>query len=165
MEFIKPWKWDALNNKKSIQWGRRLNISNIFQHFRSSVSRGPHSSSSVDSMNLHSLTCRCCSTLRWRYREPETKRGETYYLSNTRLFIFPHYCAQLPCVVSVILKLQIFFFLFLFSNDDIQNCVIYLCATMWHETYDEMLKILISMFRFEILLLLRIDSVFPVKQS
>lgn len=36
---------------------------------------------------------------------------------------------------------------FLFSNDDIQNCVIYLCATMWHETYDEMLKILTSMFR------------------
>lgn len=56
-----------------------------------------------------------------------------------------------------ILKLQIFFFLFLFSNDDIQNCVIYLCATMWHETYDEMLKILTSMFRFEILLLLKVD--------
>lgn len=37
--------------------------------------------------------------------------------------------------------------LFFFSNDDIQNCVIYLCATMWHETYDEMLKILTSMFR------------------
>lgn len=34
-----------------------------------------------------------------------------------------------------------------FSNDDIQNCMIYLCATMWHETYDEMLKILTSMFR------------------
>uniref|UniRef100_A0A672ZJF4 chitin synthase n=1 Tax=Sphaeramia orbicularis TaxID=375764 RepID=A0A672ZJF4_9TELE len=35
------------------------------------------------------------------------------------------------------------------SNDDIQNCVIYLCATMWHETYDEMLKILTSMFRLD----------------
>ncbi|XP_077376122.1 chitin synthase 1 [Festucalex cinctus] len=35
------------------------------------------------------------------------------------------------------------------SQDDIQNCVIYLCATMWHETYDEMLKILTSMFRLD----------------
>lgn len=35
------------------------------------------------------------------------------------------------------------------SHDDIQSCVIYLCATMWHETYDEMLKILTSMFRLE----------------
>ncbi|XP_069029899.1 chitin synthase 1 [Embiotoca jacksoni] len=35
------------------------------------------------------------------------------------------------------------------SNDEMQNCVIYLCATMWHETYDEMLKILTSMFRLD----------------
>lgn len=35
------------------------------------------------------------------------------------------------------------------SQDEIQNCVIYLCATMWHETYDEMLKILTSMFRLD----------------
>ncbi|CAN9506982.1 unnamed protein product [Ophioblennius macclurei] len=35
------------------------------------------------------------------------------------------------------------------SNDELQNCVIYLCATMWHETYDEMLKILTSMFRLD----------------
>lgn len=35
------------------------------------------------------------------------------------------------------------------SQDDIKRCVIYLCATMWHETYDEMLKILTSMFRFD----------------
>ncbi|XP_062319247.1 chitin synthase 1 isoform X1 [Osmerus eperlanus] len=35
------------------------------------------------------------------------------------------------------------------SNDDLENCVIYLCATMWHETYDEMLKILTSMFRLD----------------
>ncbi|XP_060923619.1 chitin synthase 1 [Limanda limanda] len=35
------------------------------------------------------------------------------------------------------------------SHDDIQECVIYLCATMWHETYDEMLKILTSMFRLD----------------
>ncbi|KAJ8359914.1 hypothetical protein SKAU_G00164390 [Synaphobranchus kaupii] len=35
------------------------------------------------------------------------------------------------------------------SNDEIENCVIYLCATMWHETYDEMLKILTSMFRLD----------------
>ncbi|XP_076012206.1 chitin synthase 1 [Genypterus blacodes] len=35
------------------------------------------------------------------------------------------------------------------SSDQMQNCVIYLCATMWHETYDEMLKILTSMFRFD----------------
>uniref|UniRef100_A0A3B3Z843 chitin synthase n=1 Tax=Periophthalmus magnuspinnatus TaxID=409849 RepID=A0A3B3Z843_9GOBI len=30
-----------------------------------------------------------------------------------------------------------------------RNCVIYLCATMWHETYDEMLKIVTSMFRLD----------------
>uniref|UniRef100_A0A3B5AI74 chitin synthase n=1 Tax=Stegastes partitus TaxID=144197 RepID=A0A3B5AI74_9TELE len=35
------------------------------------------------------------------------------------------------------------------AHDEIQNCVIYLCATMWHETYDEMLKILTSMFRLD----------------
>uniref|UniRef100_A0A8D2ZR51 chitin synthase n=1 Tax=Scophthalmus maximus TaxID=52904 RepID=A0A8D2ZR51_SCOMX len=35
------------------------------------------------------------------------------------------------------------------SHDELQNCVIYLCATMWHETYDEMLKILTSMFRLD----------------
>ncbi|KAM7423963.1 hypothetical protein PAMA_000360 [Pampus argenteus] len=35
------------------------------------------------------------------------------------------------------------------SNDEMQNSVIYLCATMWHETYDEMLKILTSMFRLD----------------
>ncbi|XP_076826575.1 chitin synthase 1 [Brachyhypopomus gauderio] len=35
------------------------------------------------------------------------------------------------------------------SFEDVQNCVIYLCATMWHETYDEMLKILTSMFRLD----------------
>lgn len=35
------------------------------------------------------------------------------------------------------------------SHDEMQKCVIYLCATMWHETYDEMLKILTSMFRLE----------------
>lgn len=35
----------------------------------------------------------------------------------------------------------------LHSQDELQNVVIYLCATMWHETYDEMLKILTSMFR------------------
>ncbi|XP_039984615.1 chitin synthase 1 [Xiphias gladius] len=35
------------------------------------------------------------------------------------------------------------------SHDEIQKCVIYLCATMWHETYDEMLKILTSMFRLD----------------
>lgn len=34
-----------------------------------------------------------------------------------------------------------------FSFEEIEHCVIYLCATMWHETYDEMLKILTSMFR------------------
>uniref|UniRef100_A0AAR2KI03 chitin synthase n=1 Tax=Pygocentrus nattereri TaxID=42514 RepID=A0AAR2KI03_PYGNA len=27
--------------------------------------------------------------------------------------------------------------------------IVYLCATMWHETYDEMMKILISMFRLD----------------
>ncbi|KAM6943510.1 chitin synthase 1 [Xenentodon cancila] len=35
------------------------------------------------------------------------------------------------------------------NQDDLQSCVIYLCATMWHETYDEMLKILTSMFRLD----------------
>ncbi|XP_074522635.1 chitin synthase 1 [Halichoeres trimaculatus] len=35
------------------------------------------------------------------------------------------------------------------NQDEMQRCVIYLCATMWHETYDEMLKILTSMFRFD----------------
>ncbi|XP_061084719.1 chitin synthase 1 [Conger conger] len=35
------------------------------------------------------------------------------------------------------------------SHDEVESCVIYLCATMWHETYDEMLKILTSMFRLD----------------
>ncbi|XP_017316853.1 chitin synthase 1 [Ictalurus punctatus] len=35
------------------------------------------------------------------------------------------------------------------STEHVENCVIYLCATMWHETYDEMLKILTSMFRLD----------------
>ncbi|XP_068587279.1 chitin synthase 1 [Cebidichthys violaceus] len=35
------------------------------------------------------------------------------------------------------------------SHEEMQNCVIYLCATMWHETYDEMLKILTSKFRLD----------------
>ncbi|KAI5628171.1 hypothetical protein C0J50_2661 [Silurus asotus] len=35
------------------------------------------------------------------------------------------------------------------SSEEAENCVIYLCATMWHETYDEMLKILTSMFRLD----------------
>ncbi|KAM4596746.1 chitin synthase 1 [Fundulus diaphanus] len=35
------------------------------------------------------------------------------------------------------------------SQDELQSVVIYLCATMWHETYDEMLKILTSMFRLD----------------
>ncbi|XP_077093700.1 chitin synthase 1 [Siphateles boraxobius] len=35
------------------------------------------------------------------------------------------------------------------SDIEVENCVIYLCATMWHETYDEMLKILTSMFRLD----------------
>ncbi|KAI4900790.1 hypothetical protein NFI96_007452 [Prochilodus magdalenae] len=35
------------------------------------------------------------------------------------------------------------------SIDEAENCVIYLCATVWHETYDEMLKILTSMFRLD----------------
>ncbi|XP_043992616.1 chitin synthase 1 [Gambusia affinis] len=35
------------------------------------------------------------------------------------------------------------------NQDELQNVVIYLCATMWHETYDEMLKILTSMFRLD----------------
>ncbi|XP_037553221.1 chitin synthase chs-1-like, partial [Nematolebias whitei] len=35
------------------------------------------------------------------------------------------------------------------NQDELQSCVIYLCATMWHETYDEMLKILTSMFRLD----------------
>ncbi|XP_041836604.1 chitin synthase 1 [Melanotaenia boesemani] len=35
------------------------------------------------------------------------------------------------------------------NQDELQKTVIYLCATMWHETYDEMLKILTSMFRLD----------------
>uniref|UniRef100_A0A3P9K521 chitin synthase n=1 Tax=Oryzias latipes TaxID=8090 RepID=A0A3P9K521_ORYLA len=35
------------------------------------------------------------------------------------------------------------------SQDELQSTMIYLCATMWHETYDEMLKILTSMFRLD----------------
>uniref|UniRef100_A0A8C1NF34 chitin synthase n=1 Tax=Cyprinus carpio TaxID=7962 RepID=A0A8C1NF34_CYPCA len=34
-------------------------------------------------------------------------------------------------------------------HEFMENCVIYLCATMWHETYDEMLKIMTSMFRLD----------------
>ncbi|KAG5855060.1 hypothetical protein ANANG_G00044900 [Anguilla anguilla] len=34
-------------------------------------------------------------------------------------------------------------------HNELESCVIYLCATMWHETYDEMLKILTSMFRLD----------------
>lgn len=28
-----------------------------------------------------------------------------------------------------------------------ETAMIYLCATMWHETYDEMMNIIISIFR------------------
>ncbi|KAK3522968.1 hypothetical protein QTP86_010301 [Hemibagrus guttatus] len=35
------------------------------------------------------------------------------------------------------------------SLEEAESVVIYLCATMWHETYDEMLKILTSMFRLD----------------
>ncbi|KAM9408301.1 chitin synthase 1 [Pholidichthys leucotaenia] len=35
------------------------------------------------------------------------------------------------------------------NTGEMQDSVIYLCATMWHETYDEMLKILTSMFRLD----------------
>ncbi|KAK6489131.1 chitin synthase chs-2-like [Huso huso] len=35
------------------------------------------------------------------------------------------------------------------NNEKVESCVIYLCATMWHETFDEMLKILTSMFRLD----------------
>ncbi|KAA0717532.1 hypothetical protein E1301_Tti021139 [Triplophysa tibetana] len=35
------------------------------------------------------------------------------------------------------------------SSEEVENCVIYLCATMWHENYEEMLKILTSMFRLD----------------
>ncbi|XP_059927802.1 chitin synthase 1 [Gadus macrocephalus] len=35
------------------------------------------------------------------------------------------------------------------SHEDIEKCIIYLCATMWHENYEEMLKILTSMFRLD----------------
>ncbi|XP_063047742.1 chitin synthase 1 [Engraulis encrasicolus] len=35
------------------------------------------------------------------------------------------------------------------NKDKLEDCMIYFCATMWHETYDEMLKILTSMFRFD----------------
>ncbi|KAG1937051.1 chitin synthase chs-1-like [Pimephales promelas] len=30
-----------------------------------------------------------------------------------------------------------------------EKCRVFLCATMWHETYDEMMKIIISMFRLD----------------
>ncbi|XP_062375070.1 chitin synthase 1 [Sardina pilchardus] len=35
------------------------------------------------------------------------------------------------------------------KKDEVEGCVIYLCATMWHENYEEMLKILTSMFRLD----------------
>ncbi|XP_058244308.1 chitin synthase chs-2-like isoform X1 [Hemibagrus wyckioides] len=37
------------------------------------------------------------------------------------------------------------------NKDERSKCpvTVYLCATMWHETYDEMMKILISMFRLD----------------
>ncbi|XP_075719841.1 chitin synthase chs-2-like [Rhinoderma darwinii] len=35
------------------------------------------------------------------------------------------------------------------NNRDLENLMVYLCATMWHETYDEMLKILTSIFRLD----------------
>ncbi|XP_029023432.3 chitin synthase chs-2-like [Betta splendens] len=34
-------------------------------------------------------------------------------------------------------------------NRPIETVMVYLCATMWHETYDEMMKIIISMFRLD----------------
>lgn len=36
---------------------------------------------------------------------------------------------------------------FLISSRAIDQAMIYLCATMWHETYEEMVNILISIFR------------------
>ncbi|XP_039594025.1 chitin synthase chs-2-like [Polypterus senegalus] len=35
------------------------------------------------------------------------------------------------------------------TSESREHIVIYLCATMWHETYDEMLKILTSLFRLD----------------
>lgn len=87
------------------------------------------------------------------------------FVEDTTFHISTLLCSADVWLLDIKAANLLFFPPFLFSNDDIQNCMIYLCATMWHETYDEMLKILTSMFRLETLLLLRINSVCPVKQS
>ncbi|KAL7855448.1 hypothetical protein AOLI_G00190520 [Acnodon oligacanthus] len=35
------------------------------------------------------------------------------------------------------------------SSKEKEKMTIYLCATMWHETYDEMMKMIVSMFRLD----------------
>jgi len=37
--------------------------------------------------------------------------------------------------------------LVMFRINTFETSMLYLCATMWHETYDEMMNIIISIFR------------------
>lgn len=70
------------------------------------------------------------------------------YIHSDKIMMYMIHIIQYRCFNRVKICFLSLFFLSCSSDIEVENCVIYLCATMWHETYDEMLKILTSMFRY-----------------
>uniref|UniRef100_A0A8C9S1A1 chitin synthase n=1 Tax=Scleropages formosus TaxID=113540 RepID=A0A8C9S1A1_SCLFO len=73
---------------------------------------------------------------------------KVHRIERTRdLFVRRHYEAAF-IDQSMLLNIRLFWY-FVFSHSENEVVSIYLCATMWHETYDEMMKMIISMFRLD----------------